>query len=364
MKDNIIVHVSEVNVSSQSGMGRIEYHWQQAFERAGYTFVHIGPKEIGPVKHPALIPRKAYQYYKKLKIKPKAFVVHEPASGHFVNRGIPCFIESHGIERRYFEAQVDGSVPSPLADKISLKTKILYPLWRLRGGERGLRNATGLLLSNTDDKEYVKKHYGRKDADIMVFKNGINAVSDVTVPVSDQFTILFNATWQLRKGIRTLVQAAELLCEQGLNINYLLIGTGAEEHDVMNAWPEQLRANVKSISRFAPEDEAKYLASASLFVLPSYFEGQPLSLLQAMGAGKCCITTNCCGQKDVVDNGNTGLLFEAGDFKEFARLISKCYHDSDLLNAIGANAKQYMKNLTWDKVSDQVAGFVLAEVKK
>ncbi|WP_448702979.1 glycosyltransferase family 4 protein [Mucilaginibacter sp. AW1-3] len=363
MKDNIIVHVSEVNVSSQSGMGRIEYHWKLALEKAGYTFVHIGPTEIGKVKHPALIPRKAYQYYKSLNIKPKAFIVHEPASGYFVNRGIPCFIESHGIERRYFEAQVDGSVPSPLADKISLKTRILYPLWRLRGGEKGLRNATGLLLSNTDDKEYVKKHYGRKDADIMVFKNGINAVNDMPVAPNAQFTILFNATWQLRKGIRTLVQAAEILHQQGLNINYLLIGTGAEENDVMNAWPEQLRPNVKSISRFAPEDEPKFLASASLFVLPSYFEGQPLSLLQAMGAGKCCITTNNCGQKDVIDNGKTGLLFEAGDYNAFASLISKCYHDKELINTIGVNAKEYMKNLTWDKVSQQVADYVLAGIK-
>jgi len=363
MKDNIIVHVSEVNVSSQSGMGRIEYHWQKAFEKAGYTFIHIGPAEIGPVKHPALIPRKAYQYYKRLKIKPKAFIVHEPASGYFVGRGIPCFIESHGIERRYFEAQVDGSVPSPLADKISLKTKILYPLWRLRGGEKGLRKATKLFLSNTDDKAYVMKHYGRKESDIVVFKNGINAVTDTPEAPRDKFRVLFNATWQLRKGIKTLVQAAELLHGQGLNINYLLIGTGAEEKDVMDSWPEQLRPFVTSISRFAPEDEAKFLASASLFVLPSYFEGQPLSLLQAMGAGKCCITTNCCGQKDVIDNGKTGLLFEPGDFNTLASLISKCYHDKDLTAQIGDNAKRYMENLTWEKVSQQIVDIVLAEVK-
>jgi len=367
MGSNIIIHVSEVNVSPNSGMGRVEYYWKQAFEKAGFDFVHIGPDEVGPLKHPALFPFKAYQYYRKLKITPLAFIVHEPAGGFFVKRGIPCLIESHGVERRYWDAQLDGSVPPATNKPISLKTKLLLPLWRFYGCDKGLKYADKLLLINSEDKAYVKKRYLRDEEDIFIFKNGATAVPESS-PNNDRdstFTILFNGNWLDRKGINVLIASAKALLESGVtNVHYLLIGTGKDAETVLSDWPAKLRPFVKVINRFNAKDESDFLSTASLFVLPSYFEGQPLSLLQAMAAGKCCITTNCCGQKDIIDNGDTGLLFEPGDHKELAALIGKCYHDRALLKNIGANAREYTKNITWDKVSGQVAEFVLASVKK
>jgi len=363
MDKGIILHVSEVEVTPKSGMGRIEYYWKEAIEQAGYKFVHIGPKEVAPIKHPAFLPSKAYEYYKSLNIKPKAIIVHEPASGKFVNEGIPCFVESHGIERRYWEAQLQGLVPPPMGDKVSLKTKLLFPLWRLRGCEKGLRKATKLLLSNTDDEKYAISEYHRHKEDILVFKNGVSsATASDPYKNSDKFTVLFNATWQERKGVKVLVSAAELLHKQGLAINYLLVGTGKSADEVLNDWPEQLKPFVTVISKFAPEDEPKFLNSASIFVLPSYFEGQPLSLLEAMAAGKCCVTTNSCGQKDVISDGENGLLFEVGDFNGLASAIKKCYKNEEVINMLGLNAKKYTGNLPWKKVSKEVIDFILKSI--
>lgn len=359
MNNSIIIHISEVEISPDTGMGRIEYYWKEAFEKKGFTFIHIGPKEIGPMRHPAFFPYKAYKYYKKLKLLPKAFIVHEPAAGYFVKRGIPCFIESHGIERRYWEAQLNGSV-SPEKSLISFKTRILLPLWRLRGCDRGLKNADRLLLSNSDDKDYAKTTYKRRSHDILIFKNGVNSISVLNNGITDSnFTILFNASWLERKGIHVLIKAAQKLYNLGLKIHYLLIGTGMNADVVLNDWPKELKPFVNIVSSFPANEEINFLNSVSLFVLPSYFEGQPLSLLQAMAAGKCCITTNCCGQKDIINNGKTGFLFSVGDYEELAQIINRCYADRLLMKNIGDNAKQFVEKLSWEKVSDEVADFIL-----
>jgi len=364
MDNKIIVHVSEVNISTNSGMGRVEYYWRNAFENAGYTFIHIGPNEVGPVKMAAFFPYKAYKYFKSLKIKPAAIIVHEPQSGFFVRAGIPCFVESHGVERRYWEDRINGRAPSSDTNNIQLRTRIFFPIWRLLSCDIGLKYGTKLLLINSDDKAYVKVKYKRKDEDIHVFKNGIKLLDlPETKKMPETFRILFNGTWIERKGVKTLVDAAKILFKQGLKINYMLIGTGKDEETVLSAWPNELKPFVTVVSNFAPEDEAEYLNNSSLFVLPSYAEGQPLSLLQAMAASMCCITTNCCGQKDTIIDKKTGFLFPIGDHAALAALITNCYYNPQIIQKVGCSAKEYITDYTWEKVSADVVDYVTHNLK-
>lgn len=352
MNSESIVHISEIDISPSSGMGRVEYNWKNAFERKGFNFIHIGPKEVGFCFHKSLFPYKAYNYFKNLKIKPRAFIVHEPASGQFVRRGIPCFLESHGVERRSWE---NGDTIK------SFITQKLYPIWRLRNCDIGLSKADKLLLINTDDKIFTQNKYTRRSEDIFIFKNGVNSQNGIINNLSsDRFVVLFNGTWIQRKGIHVLIEAAKSLYEKGYtDISYLLIGTGKNTIEVLDDWPTCLRESITVIEKFDQSEEITYLSSANLFVLPSFSEGQPLSMLQAMAAGKCCITTNCDGQKDIIINDETGLLFPIGDHFALSDLMIRCYLDRELIQKIGGLAKIEMKKRLWETVSDEVVDFVL-----
>lgn len=362
MAKEIILHISEVDIALNSGVGRVEYYWKKSFEDAGFEFLHIGPREVGSLIHKSLFPLKAYKYYKKLAVKPRGIIVHEPSSRYFVNKGIPTFIESHGIERRAWETQFETGRVSPAQNGVSLKTRLLFPLWRLNGCDIGLRKADKLLLINTEDKEYVVDNYNRHDKDIMVFKNGANIYPSLNgngVSSEEPYTILFNGSWVTRKGIHVLIEAVKMLYATGRNYQYLLIGTGASVEAVTSDWPEYLKHLIQVHPEFQPDQELNFLKTASLFVLPSNFEGQPLSLLQAMAAGKCCITTNCCGQKDVIENGETGFLFEKGNPADLADLIIMCHDNPNLSHQIGENAKNAVSRLSWKTVADKVVDFVV-----
>lgn len=73
-----------------------------------------------------------------------------------------------------------------------------------------------------------------------------------------------------------------------------------------------------------------------------------------MAAGQCCITTNCCGQKDLIQHGYNGLLHEPGDAEELANLIEQCALDSVQRVIYGARAKASVKHRTWKTVSVEV----------
>ncbi len=349
--NKIIVHISEVDISQNGGMARVEFFLKKAFEEKGYGFVHIGPAEVGNCVHKALFPYYAFWYFKKLKVNPTALIVHEPLSGVFVKLGYKCFLESHGIERRSWD----------LIKNISnIKSKILYPLWRLRNCDIGLKYSDKLLLINSEDKKYVMDVYNRTENDIFVFKNGVYKFLKFERKVKEKkFTILFNGSWIERKGKNVLIESAKILYNRGyFNLNYLLIGTGLSVQDVLSDWPEYLKDNVTVIPKFDSTEEFNFIALANLFVLPSSYEGQPLSLLQAMSLGICCITTNICGQKDIIKNGENGFLFNVGDYVDLAKKIEYCYLNPLKTSMVEQLSKSSMSLRDWDTVSSEIVDFI------
>jgi len=177
-----------------------------------------------------------------------------------------------------------------------------------------------------------------------------------------RFIVLFNGTWIKRKGIDTLVTAAELLQARGVTIYWLLIGTGCDESKVRSSWPRSLQSSLEIVPSFMNSEERKFLARASVFVLPSLFEGQPLSLLQAMASGICCITTNTCGQKDVVVDKSNGILFEPGDAKALAAEIEAVLRDPVYRRNLGQAARISMRGRDWARVAEETMSWVTSVI--
>jgi glycosyltransferase involved in cell wall biosynthesis len=353
MMQKTIVHISESHLSEETGMGRVAWHWKNEFEKRGYDFCHIGPTEVGTIKHPALFPYAAYQVYRQMDKQASIFLIHEPASGIFIDQKIPMVVVSHGLERRSWELTLDGK--ENFDQYIKWRTRLLFPLWRLNKCDVGLRKARLLLLMNQQDSNFAQQYYKRKLEDIYVFKNGVYS-SNTSEKMQDnnRFTILFLGSWLKRKGIKTLVEAAKILKQKNIFPHWLLAGTGLSREKVLSSWSEEFYSFIEVIPYFNRAEEEILFARSQIFVLPSYFEGQPLALLQAMEAGRCCITTNCCGQRDFIQNNYNGFLHQPGDAYQLANLIEKCLKNNKLRENIGKNAKASVQNRDWNTVSAEV----------
>ena len=83
-----------------------------------------------------------------------------------------------------------------------------------------------------------------------------------------------------------------------------------------------------------------FLNSAEIFVHPSYAEGMPRSLLEAMSTGLPCIATRIRGAREIIEPGVNGLIFEPHDWKELAAAIDQLFEDKALRQTLGANARK------------------------
>jgi glycosyltransferase involved in cell wall biosynthesis len=83
------------------------------------------------------------------------------------------------------------------------------------------------------------------------------------------------------------------------------------------------------------EKKTTLLQESDVYVLPSYFEAMPLSILEAMSYGLPVIATTVGGVPEIVKNGKNGFLITPGDKKELAKSIKMFLHDMSLLRAYG-----------------------------
>lgn len=137
--------------------------------------------------------------------------------------------------------------------------------------------------------------------------------------------VLTSARMHTQKGHRYLLEAAALLPEAV----FVLAGDGPERA----ALEERVRKlGIEDRVRFLGQrdDIHQLLACCDLFVLPSLFEGLPLSVLEAMAAGKPVIATAIPGTEEAVVHGKTGLLVQPANAVQLASAIRTLLADREL----------------------------------
>jgi glycosyltransferase involved in cell wall biosynthesis len=131
-----------------------------------------------------------------------------------------------------------------------------------------------------------------------------------------------------QKGQRDLIRAMVRLAESARESVLVLVGDGPDR-----SFLEALARDI-SLRRvvFAgnQDDPLPWLAAADVFVLPSLYEGLPGALIEAMAAGLPCIATDIPGNRDLIKDGQTGLLVPVNNFAALADAIKRIVSDPEL----------------------------------
>ena len=93
----------------------------------------------------------------------------------------------------------------------------------------------------------------------------------------------------------------------------------------------------------ARRDLGDILAAIDLFAMPSYWEGLPLSMVLAMGAGLPVVASRVAGIPEVVKDGVTGLLVTPGDAAELGTALNRIVHDDTLRVLLGQEARAFVR---------------------
>lgn len=125
--------------------------------------------------------------------------------------------------------------------------------------------------------------------------------------------VLFLGRLREKKGIFDLVRAIPRIAEAIPNVKFILAGDG--ELDAVSQLARTLNVEnyIELPGWVEGEDKDRLLNRAEILILPSYFEGLPICILEAMATGVPVISTNVGGIPEVLDNGNCGMLLPPGD---------------------------------------------------
>lgn len=140
------------------------------------------------------------------------------------------------------------------------------------------------------------------------------------------------------KGHADLLCALAQLNTEGIKMRSLLVGSG-ELHDEIAADVERrgLRNQVTLTGQRA--DIPRLLAALDVLVMPSRWEGLPITLLEAMAMGKPVVATKVGGIPDVVTDGQEGLLVPAGDVESLTNALRRMVTDAGLRQRCGERAR-------------------------
>jgi glycosyltransferase involved in cell wall biosynthesis len=154
-----------------------------------------------------------------------------------------------------------------------------------------------------------------------------------------------------QKGHRVLLEAA---CELP---DLLLVFAGeGPERAALTARAAALGIADRVLFLGHREDVRELLAACDVFVLPSFYEGSSLAVLEAMAAGKAVVATAIGGTDELISDGETGLLTAPGDADALANAIRQLVVDVQLRDRLGVRARERVReSFTQDVLGRRVA---------
>jgi glycosyltransferase involved in cell wall biosynthesis len=152
-------------------------------------------------------------------------------------------------------------------------------------------------------------------------------------------TLLFLGHVLRDKGVYDLVRAFARVATRFPRTKLVLGGTGDLEGVQQLAAQLEISDRLSCPGWLGPDRKSAALASSLIFLLPSYHEGMPMAVLEAMSWGLPVIATPVGGIPQVIDHEVSGLLVAAGDIEGLARQIERLLADTALRERLGANAR-------------------------
>lgn len=226
----------------------------------------------------------------------------------------------------------------------------------LKFGERtAAKCADEIIVLSESMRQYFQEKYGRSTRFI---PNGIEYSEPVSAQeITEKYGlhkndyVLFLGRIVPEKGVHYLIEAFSKL-----NTNKkLVIAGGASDSNEYYQHIQQM-ANQDSrviLTGFIQGQALKELYSnAYIYVLPSDLEGMPMSLLEAMSYGNCCLTSDIPECAEVVEGH--AATFHHGSVESLQKKLQELLENDDLVQRYKANASDYIVNkYNWDSVTDQ-----------
>jgi len=197
------------------------------------------------------------------------------------------------------------------------------------------------IVTSSWQRDIVIKQYNVEPAKIKVIPNYV--ITDVFKPhpeIQKKYDLIFVGRADQEKNIGNLLKAIRYLKTKGRKVSLLMAGgccynNGIKEIVNNYALDVTFKGNVPNF------DLPYVLNQAKVFILPSYYEGHPKTLLEAMSCGLTCIGSDVPGIREDIEHTKTGYLCNT-NYESIANTIKIVLSDESFQKIIGKNARKYI----------------------
>ena len=247
--------------------------------------------------------------------------------------------------------QVTGVIPALIAKRLwGVPFVTTYGFWYSRLARTGLTAtlravveraglaaADAVIVTTPELGRYVGARVSPER--IHLIPNGVNTTLFRPVPraVGEVKTALYAGRLSKEKNLGALLEAAAELAPR-VKLRLTFIGDGPERSR-LEAQARQLQVTATFLPFIAHDRLAGLMAQADAFVLPSFTEGHPKVLLEAMSCGLPCIASAVGGNLSIVDDGRTGLFFDPAAPGALAACLLRVFASEDFAHAVGRGAR-------------------------
>lgn len=277
-----------------------EAEWSQRFSSEGirYRQIEVSRNGTNPIKD-----LKTLKSIKKVFDEEKPDKVFSYQAKTVIYGGIAAAL-----------SKIDGVFPLIagvgsvfLADgfKASLVRSVLKAEYKI-----GMKKAEKVFFQNPDDVDvFVNNGIIRRENVVMLHGSGVNLKKFTVMPQPEKTAFLCISRLIRDKGVYEYLEAARTVKEKYPEVRFLLVGPYDTNPSALKKEDVEPYVSDGIIEYFGEQTDVRpYIGQCSVFVLPSYREGTPKTVLEAMASGRAVITTDAPGCRETVRNGENGFL--------------------------------------------------------
>ncbi|NEZ54407.1 glycosyltransferase family 4 protein [Adonisia turfae] len=211
----------------------------------------------------------------------------------------------------------------------------------------GVQRSFLISLSDSWESWYIE-HCSLDPEKSFVLKNPVNFPVEIPQRTNaDRVKIVFLGKINQRKGVFDLLHAfSQLQPQLQAQARLIFAGSGDNEELLELARSLDIYSHMNLLGWINTVQRDQLLADASIFLLPSYNEGLPMALLEAMAFGVPPVTTSVGGIPEVVISGVNGIIVNPGDIKNLTEAIATLISQADLRKKMGYQARESVRSLS------------------
>jgi len=265
-----------------------------------------------------------------------------------VNTKLPILATVHGLPE--LKTRI-----LPPSNPIIL-SEILFSFVVYNTEEKILRKANKVTTVSHSTGREIEYYYNLSNKDITVIGNGVDETFfSPKHNENNEINVLYAGRLDQKKGLLELVQSAREICSTYENVNFKIAGDGPFLSKLLNYINKNdLSERVLLYGHVDRNALRRLYQNSSIFLLPSYYEGLPNVILEAMSCGLPIIATDVGGISEVVHEGDNGFLIQPQDHNQITNSLKTMIDNKSLREKMGKKSRSnIIKYNTWNEVSNR-----------